>query len=191
MPELILASSSPYRAELLARLGLPFRSIGPNVDETPLSGEFPAALTRRLANAKADEVARHSPHVWVIGSDQVADLEGRILGKPGNHANAVEQLRSMSGRTVHFHTSVCLRSYDGRRLQALDITTVRFRALGADEIDRYVEAEQPFDCAGSFKCESLGISLFKEIQSRDPTALVGLPLIATAGLLRAAGFAVP
>ena len=191
MPELILASSSRYRAELLARLRVPFRCATPDVDETPMSGEFPAALSRRLANAKADEVALHSPQAWVIGSDQVADREGRILGKPGNHANAVAQLTSMSGRTVHFHTSVCLRYADGRRLQALDITTVRFRVLAADEIDRYVEAEQPFDCAGSFKCEGLGIGLFKEIQSRDPTALIGLPLISTAGLLRAAGFSVP
>lgn len=191
MPELILASGSRYRAQLLARLRLPFRTASPDVDETPHPGEFPAALTRRLANAKADAVALASPGAWVIGSDQVADLEGRILGKPGDHAGAVKQLTAMSGRTIHFHTSVCLRSGDGRRLQALDITTVRLRVLSADEIARYVEIEQPFDCAGSFKCEELGISLFKEIQSRDPTALVGLPLIATAELLREAGFAVP
>lgn len=191
MPELILASSSPYRAQLLARLGLTFGSARPDVDETPVAGEFPATLTRRLANAKADAVASQSPGAWVLGSDQVADLEGRILGKPGDRSNAVAQLTGMSGRTIHFHTSICLRHDDGRRLQALDITTVRFRVLDADEIVRYVEAEQPFDCAGSFKCEGLGISLFKDIQSRDPTALVGLPLIATASLLRDAGFNVP
>ncbi len=191
MPSLILASSSPYRALLLARLRVNFETASPDVDEAPLAGEFPAALTRRLANLKADAVAGRSPDAWVIGSDQVADLEGRILGKPGSRNNAIEQLTAMSARTIHFHTSVCLRHSDGRRLQALDITTVRFRVLGADEIARYVDAEQPFDCAGSFKCEGLGISLFKEIQSRDPTALVGLPLIATAGLLRDAGFEVP
>ena len=191
MQELVLASGSPYRAQLLARLRLPFRTASPDVDETPQPGEFPAALTRRLANAKADAIALASPGSWVIGSDQVADMEGRILGKPGDQASAVEQLTAMSGRTIHFHTSVCLRSGGSRRLQALDITTVRFRVLRADEIARYVDAEQPFDCAGSFKCEALGISLFKEIQSRDPTALVGLPLIATADMLRAAGFAVP
>lgn len=191
MPELILASGSPYRAELLARLRLPFATAHPDVDETPHPGEFPAALTRRLANAKADAIACQSPDAWVIGSDQVADLVGRILGKPGNRDTAIAQLSGMSGRTIHFHTSVCLRHSDGRRLQALDITTVRFRVLAAEEIARYLDAEQPYDCAGSFKCEGLGISLFKDIQSRDPTALVGLPLIATAGLLREAGFAVP
>ncbi|WP_222564997.1 Maf family protein [Novilysobacter antarcticus] len=191
MTTLILASGSRYRAQLLERLRLPFTVAVPEVDETPRRGEFPASLTRRLANAKADAVASRSAGAWVLGSDQVADIEGRILGKPGDHASAVQQLTSMSGRTIHFHTSICLRHADGRRLQALDITTVRFRALAAAEIERYLLAEQPYDCAGSFQCEGLGISLFKEIQSRDPTALVGLPLIATADLLREAGFAVP
>lgn len=191
MATLILASGSRYRAQLLERLRVPCTVASPELDETPLPGEFPASLTRRLANAKADAVASRFPGAWVLGSDQVADIEGRILGKPGDHASAVRQLTAMSGRTIHFHTSICLRHDDGRRLQALDITTVRFRALSADEIERYLQAEQPYDCAGSFQCEGLGISLFKEIQSRDPTALVGLPLIATADLLRDAGFAVP
>jgi septum formation protein len=191
MPQLILASTSRYRAELLGRLRLTFDIAGPEVDETPLPGEFPATLSRRLAAAKADAIACREHDAWVIGSDQVADIEGRVLGKPGDRGRAIDQLAAMSGRTVHFHTSLCLQHGDGRRLRALDTTTVRFRTLGNDEIARYIDAEQPFDCAGSFKCEGLGISLFKTIQSRDPTALVGLPLIATARLLREAGFPVP
>ncbi len=191
MQRLILASTSRYRAELLGRLRLTFAISAPAVDETPLPGEFPATLSRRLAAAKADAIACREHNAWVIGSDQVADIEGQMLGKPGDHGRAIAQLTAMSGRTVHFHTSICLQHGDGRRLQALDITTVRFRVLGSDEIVRYVDAEQPFDCAGSFKCEGLGISLFKTIESRDPTALVGLPLIATARLLREVGFLVP
>jgi septum formation protein len=142
--------------------------------------------------AKAEAVlARSDSDAWAIGSDQVAELDGRPLGKPGKHAAAVAQLRSMSGREVRFLTALCLAGPDGRRLRALDITTVRFRALDDDEIERYVAREQPLDCAGSFKSEGLGIALFDEIDNRDPTALVGLPLIATARLLREAGFALP
>lgn len=191
MPRLVLASTSPYRRELLARLRLPFEAARPDVDESPLSGEAPAALAIRLAEAKAAAVARGHGDAWVIGSDQVAELGGAPLGKPGSHERACAQLAAMAGQAVRFHTAVCLAHGDGRRLQALDTTTVRFRVLSGEEIARYVEAEQPLDCAGSFKSEGLGITLFEAIESRDPTALVGLPLIATAGLLRQAGFRLP
>lgn len=192
MPSLILASTSTYRRALLERLGLPFTAAQPEVDESPSPGESPQAVAERLAIAKAEVVlAQANDDTWVIGSDQVAELDGRPLGKPGRHAAAVAQLRSMSAREVRFLTAVCVAGPDGRRLRALDVTTVRFRALGDDEIERYVAREQPLDCAGSFKCEGLGIALFDEIDNRDPTALIGLPLIATARLLREAGFVVP
>lgn len=188
---LVLASTSPYRRELLARLRLPFDTQRPEVDETPLPGETPAALVERLALAKAMAVAADRPGDWVIGSDQVADLQGAPLGKPGDRERAIEQLAAMSGRAIAFRTAVALVGPGGRHFAALDTTTVRFRTLSRDAIARYVDAEQPFDCAGSFKSEGLGISLFAAVESRDPTALVGLPLIETAGLLREAGFAVP
>lgn len=190
MPRLILASTSPYRRELLARLRLPFDVTRPDTDETPLPGEAPAALAQRLAAAKAATVAS-TRDAWVLGSDQVAELDGAALGKPGGREAALAQLAAMSGRSVVFRTAVCLLHRDGRRHQAVDTTTVRFRPLDAAEIARYVDAEQPFDCAGSFKSEGLGIALFTAIESQDPTALVGLPLIATARLLRAAGFTLP
>jgi len=188
---LVLASTSPYRRELLARLRLPFDTQRPEVDETPLPGESPTALVARLALAKAGAVAGGRPGDWVIGSDQVAELDGAPLGKPGDRERAMAQLAAMSGRAVAFRTAVALVGPEGRQLAALDTTTVRFRTLARDEIARYVDAEQPFDCAGSFKSEGLGIALFSAIESRDPTALIGLPLIATAGLLREAGFALP
>ncbi len=192
MPVIILASTSAYRRALLERLGLPFAIARPEVDESPLPGESPQTLAERLAQAKAEAVLdRSRDSAWVIGSDQVAELDGGPLGKPGSHAGAVAQLRSMSGREVRFLTALCIASADGRRLRALDVTTVRFRALDDDEIERYVAREQPLDCAGSFKCEGLGIALFEAIDNRDPTALIGLPLIATAQLLREAGFVVP
>ena len=191
MPRLILASTSAYRRALLERLGLPFDTARPDVDETPLPDEPPAALAVRLARAKADAVAAGAGDAWTIGSDQVAELDGRPLGKPGTPENAVAQLRAMSGREVRFHTALCLAGPDGRRFEHLDLTVVRFRTLGEDEIARYVAREHPLDCAGSFKCEGLGIALFEAIDNRDSTALVGLPLIATARLLREAGFAVP
>lgn len=192
MRSLVLASTSIYRRSLLERLNLPFTVARPEVDESPLSGESPEALARRLALAKAEAVlAGSGSGAWVIGSDQVAELDGLPLGKPGSHAAAVDQLRSMSGRDVRFLTALCLAGPDAQRLQMLDITTVRFRMLADDEIERYVAREQPFDCAGSFKCEGLGIALFEAIDNRDPTALVGLPLIATSRLLRQAGFVVP
>lgn len=189
-PRLILASTSVYRRELLARLRVPFDTARPDTDETPLPGEAPEALAQRLATAKAAAIAGREPGAWVIGSDQVAELDGRPLGKPGSREAALAQLEAMSGRTVTFRTAASL-CHGGRCLEALDTTTVIFRPLGAAEITRYVDLEQPYDCAGSFKCEGLGISLFEAIESRDPTALIGLPLIQTARLLREAGFAVP
>lgn len=187
---LILASTSVYRRELLTRLRLPFTCVRPHTDETALPAEAPVALAERLAQAKAAAVAQQHPESWVLGSDQVAELDGRPIGKPGDEAGAISQLRTMSGRAVAFRTGVCLIG-GGRQWQAMDTTTVRFRHLSDAEIERYVAAENPCDCAGSFKAESLGISLFESVESQDPTALVGLPLIATARLLREAGFAVP
>lgn len=187
---LLLASTSPYRRDLLQRLRLPFECLSPGVEETPRSGESPAALALRLAMAKAGAVHALHPDAWVIGSDQVADLDGRVLGKPGTADGARAQLRAMSGREVVFHTALCLLG-PGFRESAGDATRVRLRVFAGDEIARYVEAEPAFDCAGSFKAEGLGIGLFEAIDSRDPTSLVGLPLIATARLLRQAGFRIP
>ncbi|GAB2513570.1 Maf family protein [Lysobacter humi (ex Lee et al. 2017)] len=187
---LVLGSTSRYRRELLQRLGLPFDCARPDVDETPVPGEAPGAITRRLAEAKARAVASAYPAAWVIGSDQLAELDGQPLGKPGGREGALRQLGSMSGRAVVFHTAVCVHGPAGTWLES-DRTVVRFRALATDEIERYVDAEQPFDCAGSFKSEGRGITLFDAIETLDPTALIGLPLIATARLLRRAGYALP
>ena len=188
MTALILASTSPYRRELLTRLGLPFETHAPRVDETPRPDEAPAALALRLAREKAREVALRHPGATVIGSDQVAELDGACLGKPGNHEAATEQLRAMRGRVVQFHTAVAVvcaeRSVD---TSALVGVTVRFRALSDAHIERYLRIEQPYDCAGSAKSEGLGIALLEAIESDDPTALIGLPLIRTAALLRDAG----
>lgn len=191
MARLLLGSTSPYRRELLSRLGLSFEVARPAVDETPHGGERPEDLAARLADAKARDVANGAGDTWAIGSDQVADLDGAPLGKPGTREAALAQLAAMSGRAVVFHTAVALAHGDGRVLAALDTTVVRFRALTAEEIARYVDLESPLDCAGSFKSEGLGITLFDAIETRDPTALVGLPLIATARLLRDAGFRLP
>ena len=192
MPRLTLASTSRYRRELLERLRLPFDVARPEVDETALPGESPLALATRLAEAKAQAVAQAlGDDGWALGSDQVADLGGKALGKPGGRDAAIAQLRAMSGGVVHFHTALCLAHADGRALAAIDLTEVRFRALTDAEIERYVDAEEPFDCAGSFKSEGLGITLFESIDNRDPTALIGLPLIATCALLRQAGFPLP
>jgi septum formation protein len=188
-PPLILASTSRYRRELLERLRLPFDVVSPEVDETPRPGETPAALAARLAQAKAAAVAALHPHAVVIGSDQVAELDGQPIGKPGTHERAVQQLRSMRGRSVVFHTAVAVqRAATGYAGAALAPVTVRFRSLSDAEIEHYLRAEQPYDCAGSAKCETLGIALLEAIESDDPTALVGLPLIRTCELLRAAGF---
>ena len=192
MPRLVLASTSRYRRELLERLQLPFDVARPEVDEAALPGEAPRELAVRLARAKAMAVAaRHGGDAWALGSDQVADVEGRALGKPGGREAAIAQLRSMAGRVVRFHTALCLAHADGRAFAGIDLTEVHVRALADAEIGRYVDAEQPFDCAGSFKSEGFGIVLFERIDNRDPTALIGLPLIATCDLLRKAGFALP
>jgi septum formation protein len=192
VPALVLASTSPYRRELLARLGLPFDVARPEVDETPLSGESPEALARRLAGAKARAIALRQPDAWVIGSDQVAELDGSALGKPGSFERAADQLAAASGKRVAFHTAVCLMRYrDRAEIAFADRTRVHFRPLANGEIERYLHAEQPYDCAGSFKAEGLGITLFDAIMTSDPTALVGLPLIALSRALRQAGFALP
>ncbi len=191
MTPLILASTSRYRRELLGRLGLAFDVARPETDETPQPGEAPAKLAWRLAEAKAAAVAAQRPDAWVIGSDQVAEFDGLPIGKPGGREAAIAQLGAMSGREVRFCTGLCVLRDGQAALSELDVTVVRFRELGASEIERYVDAEQPFDCAGSFKSEGLGIALFEAIESRDPTALIGLPLIATARLLRRAGYALP
>ena len=184
----VLGSTSVYRRELLSRLRVPFTVEPPQVDETPQPGEAPAALARRLAAAKAAAVARLHPQAVVIGSDQVADLDGEPLGKPGNHANAVAQLHRMSGRTVIFQTALTVMCQDSGFVQHdLAPVRVRFRELQDAEIETYLRTEQPYDCAGSAKSEGMGIALLDAIDSDDPTALVGLPLIRTARMLRAAG----
>ena len=189
---LILGSTSRYRRELLQRLGLPFDVAAPDVDETPLPHEAPAALAQRLALAKAPAVAARHPQAIVIGSDQVADLHGEPLGKPGDHARAVAQLQRMRGHTVVFQTALSVVCEDsGFCASDLAAVRVRFRALSDAEIERYLVREQPYDCAGSAKSEGLGIALLEAIDSDDPTALVGLPLIRTCQLLRAAGLTVP
>ncbi|SDD19770.1 septum formation protein [Variovorax sp. CF079] len=184
----ILASTSRYRRELLARLHLAFDVQAPDVDETPMAGEAPRALAERLALEKAMSVARQFPEAVVIGSDQVADLAGEPLGKPGDHARARAQLRRMRGRTLIFQTAVAVVCQATSFVQR-DLAPVRvvFRELSDAAIDTYLRAEQPYDCAGSAKSEGLGIALLEAIDSDDPTALVGLPLIRTANMLRAAG----
>lgn len=191
-PALVLASSSRYRRELLQRLGLEFSCDPPRVDETALPAEAPRELACRLAMQKAREVAaRHSDAV-VIGSDQVAGLDGTTLGKPGDRERAARQLRACSGQRVEFHTAVCVIETRSQEEHALvDLTEVQFRRLTDAEISRYLEADSPYDCAGSFKCESLGITLFEHVRSDDPTALVGLPLIGLAHVLRRCGFRLP
>jgi len=189
---LVLGSTSRYRRELLQRLHLPFTVTAPEVDETPLPGEAPRTLALRLALAKARAVAAQHPEAVVIGSDQVADLAGEALGKPGAHERAVAQLRLMSGQTVVFQTALAVVCHaTGFEQVDLAPVEVRFRALADDEIERYLRAEQPYDCAGSAKSEGLGISLLDAIVSDDPTALVGLPLIRTCRMLRAAGLTLP
>lgn len=185
---LILASGSRYRRQLLERLRVPFHVFVANSDETPRADEAPRDLAVRLAQAKAEIVAAQFPDALVIGADQVAVCRGRILGKPGNAARNVEQLRLAGGQSVEFLTAACvLRESDRHVERHVDVTTVRFRPLTETEITRYVELEQAFDCAGGFKVEGLGVSLFEGIDSQDPTALVGLPLIWLAGALRRAG----
>ena len=187
-PALILASTSPYRRELLQRLRLPFDCIAPQVDETPQPGELAGPLAQRLALEKARAVAAQHPSAVVIGADQVAELDGVTLGKPGNHARAVAQLQAMRGRSVLFHTAVAVvQQQTGFAQGALAVVQVQFRPLDDAQIEFYLRAETPYDCAGSAKCEGLGISLLAAISSDDPTALIGLPLIHTCSLLRLAG----
>lgn len=187
--DLVLASTSRYRRDLLTRLTSDFRRVAPDIDESPLAEESPPDLAQRLAREKARVVAAENPGAIVIGSDQTADLDGRLLGKPHTVENACAQLAACSARRVTFHTGLCVidaRHAPHRVLVAQDTTRVHFRELGAAEIARYVEREQPLDCAGSFKCEGVGIALFERIESEDPTALIGLPLIGLCRLLREA-----
>lgn len=187
----VLGSTSRYRHELLSRLRLPFETANPGVDESPQQDETPSDLARRLALAKAHAVARRFPEAVVIGSDQVADLDGEALGKPGTHDRARIQLQRMSGRTVVFQTAVAVVCM-ATGFEQLDLAPVQvvFRELDDGEIERYLRAEQPYDCAGSAKSEGLGIALIERIDNDDPSALVGLPLIRTCRMLRAAGVAV-
>jgi septum formation protein len=191
-PRLILASTSPYRRALLDRLGLPFDCVAPQADEERWPGESARDLCRRLAGLKAQGVAGRHKKAIVIGSDQVALRAGEVLGKPGNAERCIRQLLDASGQVVEFLTAVQVVDGPGGRTEThVDRTCVRFRQLDQEEVVRYVEREQPMDCAGGFKAEALGISLFDEIESRDPTALTGLPLIWLCGALRRAGLAVP
>ncbi len=190
-PALILGSSSVYRRSLLERLGLPFRWVSPDVDETPRLKEAPADTALRLALAKAQAVATAHPHALIIASDQVADLDGTPVGKPGDHANAVRQLQAMRGRRVVFHTALCVLNSTRSRHQLENVlTTVVFRNLDDEQIERYLQREQPYDCAGSAKIESLGIALVDNIESSDPTALIGLPLMTLVSMLQREGVAV-
>lgn len=187
---LLLASTSRYRAELLRRLAVPFEAIAPGVEETPAAGETPPDLARRLARAKAQAVAAAHPDRWVLGSDQVPAFEDRVFDKPGDRATAIEQLTACSGKPVVFYTAVALAG-GGRILDELDTTVVRFRTLTRTDVERYLDAEPAYDSAGSFKVEGLGITLFEAIETRDPTALIGLPLIAVRRLLGEAGYRLP
>ncbi|WP_277184107.1 Maf-like protein [Caballeronia sp. BR00000012568055] len=188
---LVLASSSRYRRKLLERLRVPFEVASPDIDETPLSGETPEQTALRLSIAKARAAAERFADALIIGSDQVATFDGQQIGKPGTHENAVAQLQSMRGRDVEFHSALCLFDTRTGDVQSADIVTrVRFRDLSDAEIEAYLRAETPYDCAGSAKSEGLGIALLDAIESDDPTALIGLPLIALTKMLRAAGFSV-
>lgn len=189
---LVLASTSPYRRQLLERFGQRFTIAAPDVDETPLPGETPIDLVNRLARAKAEVVARRNPRSIVIGSDQIAVFGREIIGKPGNPERCIEQLKSVSGQRLTFHTAVHVIQSDSASNEAhLDVTTVHFRKLSAEEITRYVARERPVNCAGGFKAEGLGITLFERIESQDPTALIGLPLIWLSAALRRAGLSLP
>lgn len=189
---LVLASGSPYRRELLARLRLPFEWAAPDVDESPMPDELAPARAGRLAIAKARALAARFPQHLIIGSDQVAELDGRHLGKPGSRENAIAQLSACSGEMVLFHTGLCLfNSASGETMATVETFSVQFRSLDLAEIERYIDAEQPLDCAGSFKSEGLGISLFASFHGRDPNALVGLPLMALCDMLRQCGWQLP
>ncbi len=185
---IVLASTSPYRRELLGRLGLPFEIADPRVDEIALPGEAPESLALRLSEAKARAVASEYPDALIIGSDQVAFFDGQIFGKPGSHSRAVEQLRTLSGRTVNFFTGLCLFDSQSNHAEVRGVPTlVTFRSLSSVEIENYLQREQPYGCAGSAKSEGLGIALLQKIEGEDPNALIGLPLIALCEMLRTSG----
>lgn len=183
---LILASSSPYRKEMLQRLGIPFECISPNIDETPFPGENPAQLALRLSEEKARAIAISHPDAVIIGSDQVATLDGKPIGKPGSFERAKLQLQEMSGNTVQFHSALCVLSHDHFEIDDI-ITYCTFRSLSDAEIEAYLQREKPYDTAGSAKAEGLGIALMDNMRSDDPTAIIGLPLIALARMLRSVG----
>lgn len=188
-PPLILGSSSPYRRELLARLRMPFDVAVPDIDETPLAGEAPEVTALRLSRSKAEAIAARHPGALVIGSDQVCTLDGAQIGKPGSHEKALVQLQQMRGRTVTFHSALCLLDSRTGEARLADVQTrATFRDLSDAELDAYLRMETPYDCAGSAKAEGLGIALLARVESDDPTALIGLPLIALTGMLRAAGY---
>lgn len=190
-PQIVLASTSPFRRELLARLGMPFETAAPDTDESPLPGESPEATALRLSEAKAKAVACRFPDALIIGSDQVAVLDGEIYGKPGTHERAVEQLRTMRGRTVNFFTGLCLYNAATGRAHVRGIPTlVTFRQLTDTEIENYLRREKPYNCAGSAKSEGLGIAVIAAMEGTDPNALVGLPLIALCDLFREEGVGV-
>ena len=190
-PEIVLASTSPFRRELLSRLGFPFLTARPDVDETPLPDETPQQTALRLSEAKARAVAADHPLALIIGSDQVACLDGQVFGKPLTHANAVTQLQTMRGRTVNFYTGLCLLNSTSRQAHLRGIPTlVSFRNLSDDEIESYLRKEEPYNCAGSAKSEGLGIAIIERIEGGDPNALIGLPLIALCELLHNEGFKV-
>lgn len=189
--QLVLGSTSPFRRELLGRLQIPFETAAPDIDETPEPDETPQGMVMRLARLKAEAVAKDHPHALVIGSDQCAVIDGRILGKPGSHEMAVQQLAAASGKSVVFHTGLCLLNAATGRAQVRDVPfSVHFRQLGAAQIESYLQRERPYNCAGSFKSEGLGISLFRAMEGDDPTALIGLPLIALTDMLAEEGLEV-
>lgn len=191
-PKLILASRSPYRRQLLERLELPFETIAANIDESPLPNENPTAYVSRLAHEKAAEIAKTHAGNLVIGSDQCAVVNGDILGKPGDRETAIQQLEMVSGREIQFLTGVCIMhaQTNWQRAEIAPFTVV-FRTLSRREIERYIEQDQPYDCAGSFKSEGFGVTLCQSMQGTDPTALIGLPLILVAQMLREFGFELP
>ncbi len=192
MQPIILASSSPYRRQLLSRLGLPFESANPAIDETRFPSEQAQTLVKRLSEAKAQALRSAHPEALIIGSDQVAEHQGEILCKPGSRERAIAQLTATSGQRVSFHTGISLLNAKSGMLQTEAPTyTVHFRPLTRQQIERYVDAEQPFDCAGSFKMEGLGISLFEKLEGDDPNTLIGLPLIRLVAMLAREGIAVP
>jgi MAF protein len=192
MQQLVLGSTSPFRREILEKLRLPFLTEAPQVDETAVSGESPGQLVARLAEAKARDVARRHPDALIIGSDQVACVDGRILGKPGNRENAIRQLSAASGKAVVFHTGLCLLNAASGRCQiGVEPFTVRFRELDPRQIARYVDAEEPYNCAGSFKSEGYGITLFAAFEGRDPNALIGLPMMLLVEMLAREGIGLP